>query len=336
MFLLKQFGLLLQLSVFKSKNQILPNFLFFLSIILIVLLSSCQTVKIEKLTDEYDEEKNKVQFLKSQKTVTFLDDASIIELYENADFYNFQENEYINKNKNESKSEDAFSVFSFAIKSPSQKIDAECSIVKINLSNPSLCIEITDSLEKLQLTSINPWTAINSVPFAVQNKKVRPVGIVKIGTQFYSEMVQKYGALLFTKQESGLYSVKIIENQKSSSGVDDYENAIGGFFQNLKDGELIDFKKFRNSRISLGLADASDGSHYVYLFTAISNSVTDKSALTYEECGKILKTFGCQNAIQFDGGRSSVLYVNGIKKSSFTGWHRKKEVPYYLVFFSRE
>jgi len=319
---LKQFGLSLLHSVSRNKKtDKSPKLPSLFLIFFILLLSSCQTVRIKNLKNEKDDFVSEA--LQPQQTITFLDDTSIFDLSQSADFYN------LNKSQTDSDIENV-SICSFNIKSPDQKIDAECSLVKINLKNPELKIEIADSLEACNADQAD-YVAINSVPFAYSGKKAEPVGVVKIEKDQRAQLVEKYAAFLFTKQADASYSVKIIENQKAEDCAE-FDNAIGGFYQILSEGELRSFKHFRNSRVALGV---TADSQYVYLFTALSNSLTDESALTYEECGKILKAFGCNNALQFDGGRSSLLNVNEIEKSSLIGKSRKKDIPYFLVFICK-
>ena len=72
--------------------------------------------------------------------------------------------------------------------------------------------------------------------------------------------------------------------------------------------------------------------YYFLLYILVATpvfSLTDKNGLNYEECAAILKKLGCTDAMQFDGGHSSALVVNGkdVEKPFL-----QRKVPTVLLF----
>ena len=149
--------------------------------------------------------------------------------------------------------------------------------------------------------------AINTLPFSV-GKSVSCTGIIKAQGKIISEPLQKYCALAFAQQEDGTLSCAILQNQDEDK-IEQYAYVFGGFFVILKDGEKLEYQNIKRSRTACG---TDDSGRYLYLFAATpSFSLTDRNGLSYEECAVILKELGCTQAMQFDGGHSTSMVING-------------------------
>ena len=155
--------------------------------------------------------------------------------------------------------------------------------------------------------------AINTTPFAKNGSKVQAEGIIKQDGKTLCEPLEKYSALAFSFDDDGTLYCSILENQISEQ-IDNYSYAYGGFFVILKDGLVQEFSDIKRSRTACGTDD--DG-RWLYLFAVTPDfSLTDRNGLSYSECALILKELGCTQAMQFDGGHSTSMIVNGKSKQS--------------------
>lgn len=192
--------------------------------------------------------------------------------------------------------------------------------IKIDLNTPGLdFISYPDSKNTLgQNYSVKKLArqnkailAINTTPFELETKTYLPVGIIQYKNQLISEPVPEYSALALTYEEkSNTLRAKIIPSQAEIQLPQNAQNSIfGGFYTVLKDGEILPFEKNRRSRVGAGISD--DGRFLYILVTTPIFHPKDLNGLSYEECARIFKSFGCDYAMQFDGGHSSALVVNG-------------------------
>ena len=150
--------------------------------------------------------------------------------------------------------------------------------------------------------------AVNTTQFSIEGSTVKAQGLIKAGATILSEPVQSYCALCFTADGEGKLTCAISDNQ-TSTGIDKYDYVIGGFFVILQDGQIPDFVQTRRSRTACGTDDTGQ---LLYLFAVTPDfSLKDKNGLSYPECAAILKQLGCTNAMQFDGGHSTSMVING-------------------------
>ena len=154
----------------------------------------------------------------------------------------------------------------------------------------------------------NLTVAVNTTPFAKDGRLVKTQGIIKDNGSILSEPVEKYCALAITTGQDGALSCTILQNQTATQ-IEQYEHAIGGFFVILKNGKIQDFAQTRRSRTACGIDDSG---RTLFLFAVTPDfSLTDKNGLSYSECAAILQNLGCVQAMQFDGGHSTAMVVNG-------------------------
>lgn len=144
--------------------------------------------------------------------------------------------------------------------------------------------------------------AINTTPYA-KDGKILGVHISN-GIKLASE-IKRYSALYFEKTEKG-YVAKISENQSP----DDFQNAeaaFGGFFTILKNNEIQTFGHTSyDARSAAGIS--ADGAT---LFLLSVEKGFFGRGLSYPECAEILKKLGASDALEFDGGDSTSLFVEG-------------------------
>ena len=152
--------------------------------------------------------------------------------------------------------------------------------------------------------------AVNASPFNGSRfgKKRSLAGVHIVKGAMLSHPCEKYAALLFNWDNVEERSAQIIHNQDSQL-LENCTYAFGAFFSVLKDGELVDFKvRSHNSRTGAGLS--KDGK-ILYLLVVEGEKPDKSEGMSYPQCGQVFKALGCENALEFDGGSSSQLFING-------------------------
>lgn len=227
-----------------------------------------------------------------------------------------------------------FSKFDFYLKNEK----TVCHLIKLNLENPKLKINFfpndnfykeknysSQSISAAQFAKrTNSKIVINTTPFTQKIKlisKKNLVGIYQVDNKQFSSPNKKYAALVFFYENQNLQNVekklnaKIIDFQTEQNlknfNSDKIEIAgiLGGFWQILGNEKIIQFKEIFDSRTAVGID--SDKNDFYILIIEHDGKVKSKShGLSYEQCAKIFKNLGCENAMQFDGGSSTTLFVN--------------------------
>lgn len=208
--------------------------------------------------------------------------------------------------------------------------------VKVDLSNPNLKIKMLPQTPE-QINSVyvkdfakenNLAVAFNTTPFLAEgifkNKNQTPAGISVIEGEQISKPLKAYCALAFFEEEQG-FSARIFASQKEE-GLQSASFAAGGFWQILKDGQIVQFNKIRDSRTFCAIDKAGAT---LFVFAVEGENKNRSSGLTYMECAEFVKALGLENAMEFDGGGSTQLVVNG--KSLLT-YKNKVKVPSLLGF----
>lgn len=153
--------------------------------------------------------------------------------------------------------------------------------------------------------------AMNAIPFG----KSGLAGLHKVDGKLLSRAVARYAALgLQCDADGRVLSGRIFESQTDGK-LEDFNYAFGGFFVVLKEGEVCrDFVRRGDSRSGAGLS--ADG-RTLYLL-AVEGELPGKSrGLSYPQCGEIFLAMGCRDALEFDGGGSSELCINGKSVMSY-------------------
>jgi hypothetical protein len=195
-------------------------------------------------------------------------------------------------------------------------------VVKIDLSNENLeLICYPDEHTKISSSGTfaglktqdfaqgnNCTVAINASPFdgRFRNKKI--IGVHSANGRQLAAPNNRYAAIAFSNApDSNGYIAHIIKNQ-SADCAENFDFVFGGFFAILIDGELLPYNEIYNSRTGAGISQ--DGKT-LYLLVVEGEEPARSSGLTYPQCGKIFAAMGCTNALEFDGGGSSQLCING-------------------------
>lgn len=148
--------------------------------------------------------------------------------------------------------------------------------------------------------SEQPVVLINATPF---DKEGNLVGLHReSGTQF-SGPVARYAAIGFSQGRAEIFT------SQSEEKLSDFPNAFGGFFTVLEGAEIRqDFIARSDSRSGAGLF--ADGST-LFLLVVEGERPQQSRGLSYPQCAEIFLAMGCRDALEFDGGGSAELCING-------------------------
>lgn len=199
-------------------------------------------------------------------------------------------------------------------------------LVRIDLSSQNLeifdyCEKETESEKGGLISSIytefRPFVLTNTSPFNVSNPMAlkfswpsadyNTVGIHISDGKIKSEPAGQYCALAFFKDGES-YKASVFNSQKDEKLLK-ADFAFGGFYAILRDYEVIDFK-VRNYNSRTGAGVTQDGKT-LYLLAVEGEKKNRSIGLPYPDCAEIFLALGCSDAMQFDGGGSTCLYVDG-------------------------
>ena len=196
--------------------------------------------------------------------------------------------------------------------------------VRIDLTTPGLELFCTPDAPENRSRRVatskfaaeqNCVVAINATQFDFSSI----VGIHKSNGTVLAEPVEKYAAIAFRREQNGeqSYSAKIFAAQTAPE-LAEYDFAFGGFFVVLENSEVCyDFIRRHTSRTGAGLS--ADG-RTLYILVAEGEQHSKSEGLSYPQCGEIFKAMGCTDALEFDGGDSTELCINGKSVLSYKNW----------------
>ena len=182
--------------------------------------------------------------------------------------------------------------------------------VKIDLTNPELtpvCYQgkKTSSFAKQE----NCIIAFNTSPFSVSGTKKQIVGILIDDKTQLSAPVEKYSALIINRLPGTQGLSASITQTQTPQAFENCDYALGGFYMILQDGVVLDFKaRTHTSRCGCGVSE--DGKN-LYILVAEGQQPSKSEGLSYPQCAQIFKAMGCDDAMEFDGGGSAELCING-------------------------
>ena len=157
----------------------------------------------------------------------------------------------------------------------------------------------------------NCLVAFNTAPFdSGVTAALRGVHIAD-GT-VYSNGMERYAALAFTRRSDGSLRAQVIPSQTEeafAAVLQKCRNAtvLGGFFAVVTDGKAQHFAH-HSYEARMGCGISADGKTLYILMVQKTNAFR---GLSYQQCAKVFIALGCTNALEFDGGHSTELYVNG-------------------------
>lgn len=265
-----------------SLSMYFKNIKFFCFLILSISLSSCTTIKIS-----------------------------------DKDYYSVNKEYYIPNNFLWENIYNGIDYYSFSHKRPNLKYH----LVRINLDKANMRIKIypeeSDFIQKkgkktnifmgrlvTQYAKKNKYQiAINLSPFEYTSIfKRQNVGVLVNNKKELFQKIKKY-AYLGINEINGKYYAEILRNQNNENKKFDYE--LGGFFTVIENGKKMDFPYYsQDGRTAVGI---SKDERTLYVLIVEKNLFS--KGLSYQECNEILLATKVYNAIQFDGGGSTSLYI---------------------------
>lgn len=171
----------------------------------------------------------------------------------------------------------------------------------------------------------NTAAAFNATPFGGKNAKwdlAAKIGSTRIiagihKTEGITAAAPKHrnAALVFYTDENNHLTADIIQHQDEED-FSEYDNAFGGFSMIVKDGEKISSSYItHDSRSACGLKDEG---HTLYLLAVEGENPYVSEGLSFNQCADIFISLGCSKAMEFDGGSSTQLVVNGKTVMSYS------------------
>ena len=149
--------------------------------------------------------------------------------------------------------------------------------------------------------------AVNATPFypfrIFQGRYQKAVGVVISDGVLYSSP-SKYAYFLLTKDDHIVFT----DLPFNSENISDIDQAAGGFFIILKDGENIGVQGERNPLSIMGL---SQDNRYLYLVVIDGEDKNRSIGASLWEGAEWMKSLGASNAMILDGGGSSTLVIKG-------------------------
>jgi hypothetical protein len=153
--------------------------------------------------------------------------------------------------------------------------------------------------------SNNLLAGINAVPFDVvsstEGQPVKNMGLVVSDGKLLSGTNSYYDAVVFYKDGTAA-----ICRQAEIKSVETIENAVGGFYQILTDGQPSQRAVNSSERHPRSAAGISSNGKSLYLLV-IDGRRGDSVGATEKETAQLLVNLGSWSGINFDGGGSSAL-----------------------------
>jgi len=187
-------------------------------------------------------------------------------------------------------------------------------IARIDLTHPKIGVQVSPEKKEKYLTS--KFAKEHNCVIAINGEAGESMSMdcelgewsgnwVSKGKPVMMVDTDKRPFMAFNKQNKGKYYEESFVDTKYK---DDYYNTIWGRFDILKNGEVIKHDRDRPyARTVMGLNE--DGTE-LYLMIVDGKRPDHSVGLTYEDCAKMLKALGADNAMACDQGGSSCMYVN--------------------------
>jgi len=168
----------------------------------------------------------------------------------------------------------------------------------------------------------NLLAGINTVPFDVvsarENQPIKNMGLVISDGRLISPVNPNYDTLVFYKNGGAA-----IVSQKAIGSMENIENAVGGFHQILTAAQAAERTNDLESRHPRSAAGVSANGNFLYLLV-IDGRRAGSEGSTEKETALLLRSLGCHDGINLDGGGSSALalrYPNGNIRTANTPVH---------------
>ncbi|MGC9313718.1 MAG: phosphodiester glycosidase family protein [Sediminispirochaetaceae bacterium] len=189
-------------------------------------------------------------------------------------------------------------------------------VVRVDLKNPR--IEVAPHPPQPQGAGIEEVPAdgseiviINANPFryrfSFRGLDREPVGLLVVDGIIYAPAHKNWG--IFWRDASGGFHITAGAPQD-----DRIEWAVGGYLPILQEGENVGIHGERRARTALGLTRGRD----TLFILVVEGERAAYPGLTSRETAMILQQLGAWNALNLDGGGSSVLWIGGTIYSGST------------------
>ncbi|MEA3365262.1 MAG: phosphodiester glycosidase family protein, partial [Candidatus Hydrogenedentes bacterium] len=202
--------------------------------------------------------------------------------------------------------------------------------VRIDLNDPDIRFFVTpqngdrdketDGLEATTfLKKYGCQIAVNATPYSpdgeIEGEPRDVLGLAISEGDLYSNAHGEWGALLITKDNRA----RIETPPFKTDGV---YNAIGGYHLLLKDGENVASDDEKHPRTAVGL---SKNKRFLYLMVVDGRQSEHSLGASTTQTAELLKSLGAHDALNLDGGGSTVMVVdqgNGEAKTINRPIHR--------------
>lgn len=148
--------------------------------------------------------------------------------------------------------------------------------------------------------------AVNGTPFHSRDRENRDVSSLFNSLRQCAGILY-YDGVLYSPGVPG-YDMLVVSYGMDCKIMDQGEElppgtffALGGFWQVLKDGDIPGFNDILDSRTFAGFNDSGE----FFLLVAEGEPLSGSPGLDFENSGWLLKSLGCTQGIQLDGGSSS-------------------------------
>ena len=200
--------------------------------------------------------------------------------------------------------------------------------VKIDLTNPALTLVCYPSKYTAQKEVLkgrktssfarkeNCIVALNTSPFSVKGSTKEIVGIHIDDKTLLAPPIEKYSALIINRLPGTQGLTACITDTQTPQAFENCDYAFGGFYTVLRDEQILDFKaRTHTSRCGCGVS--KDGKT-LYILVAEGQQPVKSEGLSYPQCAQVFKAMGCSDAMEFDGGGSAELCIQGKSVLSYT------------------
>ncbi len=185
-------------------------------------------------------------------------------------------------------------------------------LVRVDLEKQGLTLCAYPETEPYKTQSVSDFAkqsgcilAFNTSPFDTSSAtEIRGVHIAK-GIRI-SDCIEKYAALALKKTSGGTWHACVIASQNEKA-VEENDFVLGGFFAVVLDGQAQHFAH-HSYEARMGAGISADGKTLYIMMVEKTNSLR---GLSYQQCAKVFLALGCSNALEFDGGHSTELYLDG-------------------------
>lgn len=206
------------------------------------------------------------------------------------------------------------------------KIDLETEGLEI-IASPAAKDEIQCLFSLKEFARKNETiVCVNTTPFAIEERQIVLMGITKTNgielSGIYNPQ-KDYCVLALSNNRAAFFN----QNNLSAKQQQSYDFIISGYFRILENNQIVTDSQILRSRTACGTDKTG---RYLYLLCGTPDfSLTDNNGLSYVECARILQELGCTDAIEFDGGHSSGMYIftKSVQKPLF-----QRKIPAALGF----